>query len=133
MWECCHLCIIAQCIVRYIYLTSVYDRPDCRVRFICISPCRNKSTRDVSCSPPVFSEVRVIRSLVLFVCFVDRCLSFFFWQLCFLFFFDIRILIAPSVSSNSSCPQYCVSGYEEAIVDEMREKNDKKSVIIPKR
>ena len=27
-------------------------------------------------SPPVFSEVRVTRSLVLGVCFVDRCLSF---------------------------------------------------------
>ena len=27
-------------------------------------------------SPPVFSEVRVTRSLVLWVCFVDRCLSF---------------------------------------------------------
>ena len=27
-------------------------------------------------SPPVFSEVRVTRSLVLYVCFVDRCLSF---------------------------------------------------------
>jgi hypothetical protein len=26
-------------------------------------------------SPPVFSEVRVTRSLVLYVCFVDRCLS----------------------------------------------------------
>ena len=30
----------------------------------------------VNCSPPVFSEIRVIRSLVLYVCFVDRCLSF---------------------------------------------------------
>jgi hypothetical protein len=33
-------------------------------------------------SSPVFSGVRVIRSLVLCVCFVDRCLSFctfFFW------------------------------------------------------
>jgi len=29
-------------------------------------------------SPPVFSGVRVTRSLVLCVCFVDRCLSFFF-------------------------------------------------------
>ena len=28
------------------------------------------------CSPLVFSEVRVTRSLVLCVCFVDRCLSF---------------------------------------------------------
>ena len=27
-------------------------------------------------SPPVFSVVRVTRSLVLCVCFVDRCLSF---------------------------------------------------------
>ena len=30
-------------------------------------------------SPPVFSGVRVTRSLVLCVCFVDRCLSYFFW------------------------------------------------------
>jgi hypothetical protein len=28
------------------------------------------------CSLPIFSEVRVTRSLVLYVCFVDRCLSF---------------------------------------------------------
>jgi hypothetical protein len=27
-------------------------------------------------SPPSFSRVRVTRSLVLYVCFVDRCLSF---------------------------------------------------------
>ena len=27
-------------------------------------------------STPVFSEVRVTRSLVLWVCFIDRCLSF---------------------------------------------------------
>jgi hypothetical protein len=27
-------------------------------------------------SPPVFCEVRVIPSLALYVCFVDRCLSF---------------------------------------------------------
>jgi hypothetical protein len=55
-------------------------------------------------SPPVFSGFRVTRSLVFHVCFVDRCLSFcrFLWPLCCLFFFDIRILIAPLVSSNSS-------------------------------
>ena len=46
-------------------------------------------------SPPDFSGVRVTRSLVLYVCFVDRCLSFFFWSLCCVFFFDIRILITP--------------------------------------
>jgi hypothetical protein len=50
---------------------------------------------------PVFSGVRVTRSLVLYV-----LLYFSFWLLCCLFFFDIRfdkwILIAPLVSSNSS-------------------------------
>ena len=74
-------------------------------------------------SPLVFSVVRVTRSLILCVCFVDRhklfvllrytvsdChfgnfkLFFFFWPLCCLFFFDIRILITTLVSSNSSYP-----------------------------
>jgi hypothetical protein len=52
---------------------------------------------------PVLSGVRVTRSLVLCVCFVDRCLSFcpfFFWPLCCLFF-NIQILITSLVSSNS--------------------------------
>ena len=97
-------------------------------------------------SSPVFSGGRVTRSLVLYVCFVDCCLSFCtfsfahcvvcsssiygFWlpllyllpivlsvllrytdsdylccifcRLCCLFFSDIRILINPVVSSNSS-------------------------------
>jgi len=56
-------------------------------------------------SPPVVNGVRVTRSLVLCVCFVDRCLSFctfVFWLLWCLFFFDIRILIISLVSSNSS-------------------------------
>jgi len=59
-------------------------------------------------SPPVFSGVRVTRSLVLCVCFVDLCLSpcpVFFWPLCCLFFFDLRVLIIPLVSSNSSVMQ----------------------------
>ena len=60
-------------------------------------------------SPPVFSGVRITRSLVLYVCFVDRCLSFCPFSLCCLFFFDIRILIAPLVSSNSSCTQSTAS------------------------
>jgi hypothetical protein len=48
-------------------------------------------------SPPVFSGVRVTWSLVLCVCFADRCMSFctfFFWPLCCLFFFDMQILVA---------------------------------------
>ena len=49
-------------------------------------------------SPPVFNGVHVTRSLVLYVCFCRSLfvlLYFFFWPLCCLFFFDIRILIAP--------------------------------------
>jgi hypothetical protein len=45
-------------------------------------------------------------SLVLCICFVDRCLSLCplsFWPLCCLFFFELRILINPLISSNSSC------------------------------
>jgi hypothetical protein len=42
----------------------------------------------------------VTQSLVLCVCFVDRC--FFIWPLCCLFFFTLQILITPLVSSNSS-------------------------------
>ena len=52
---------------------------------------------DYLSSPPVFSGVRVTRSLVVCVCLADRCLyfcTFFFWSLCCLFFFDIRILVA---------------------------------------
>ena len=53
-------------------------------------------------SSPDFSGVCVTRSLLLYVWFVDRCLYFFFWPLCCLFFFDIRNLITPLVSSNFS-------------------------------
>jgi hypothetical protein len=55
-------------------------------------------------SPPVFSGVRVTRSLVLCLCFEDRRLFFClfsFWPLCCLSF-DIWILITSLVSSNSS-------------------------------
>jgi hypothetical protein len=53
-------------------------------------------------APLVFSGVCVARFLVLCVCFVDRCLSFctFSFGHC-LFFFDLRILTTPLVSSNS--------------------------------
>jgi hypothetical protein len=37
------------------------------------------------------------------VCSLFVLLSFFFWPLIFLFFFDLRILITPLVSANSSC------------------------------
>ena len=52
-----------------------------------------------------FSGVLVARSLDLCVIFVDRCLSFcsfFFWPLCRLSFFDLRIIINPLVFSKTS-------------------------------
>jgi len=56
-------------------------------------------------SPPVFSGVRVTRSLVLCVVFCRSLfvlLYFFLWPLCCLSFFDLRNLITPLVSSNFS-------------------------------
>ena len=52
----------------------------------------------------LFRGVRVTRSLVLCAMFgrlLFVLLYFFFWPLCCLFFFDIRILVASCVSSNS--------------------------------
>ena len=68
-------------------------------------------------SPSVFGGVRVTRSLVLYVYFVDRCLSFctFSFGHCVVFFFDIRILIAPLVSSNSSYIVEVISIPKESI------------------
>jgi hypothetical protein len=53
---------------------------------------------------PCFSGVRVTRSSVLCVWFVESCLSFclcFCSPLCCLSFFDLRIPITPLVSSSS--------------------------------
>ena len=51
---------------------------------------------------PVFSVICVTRSFALCVCFADHCLYIFFWPFCCLSFFDLRMLINPLVSSNSS-------------------------------
>ena len=80
-------------------------------------------------SPPVSDEVRVTRFLVLCVCFVDRCSSFctfVLWPLFCLFFFDIRILIAPLVSSNSA---YSTNVTTEAIIARPQ-KNTKSNFCI---
>jgi hypothetical protein len=74
----------------------------------------------VLCVMFYFSGVCVTRSLVLCVCFVDCCLSFFFWPLCCLFFFYLRILITSLVSSNSSyrptCMSFCPFSFDHCIV-----------------
>ena len=62
-----------------------------------------------------------------FICMLCRSLFvllyFFFWPLCCLFFFDIRILITPLVSSSSSC-QLSLS------VNEIRQNNGLKRNIF---
>ena len=51
-------------------------------------------------------------SIFSFICMFCRSLFvllyFFFWPLCCLFFFDIRILVAHLVSSNSSSVRLCL-------------------------
>ena len=54
-----------------------------------------------------FSGVPITRSYVLCVCFIDRCLYFFFWSL-YCLSFDLRLLITPLVSSHL-WPLYCLS------------------------
>ena len=60
-------------------------------------------------SPPVFSGVRVTRSSVVCVCFVDRCLPFcpcFVWYMCCLSFFYLLILKSSHTCYNvSKCNQ----------------------------
>ena len=78
-------------------------------------------------SPSVFSGVHVTRSLVLRVCFIYRCLYFFFWPLCCLFFFDIQILITSlwyletlliikQIFSQTHMYIFCLHHFTERIV-----------------
>ena len=75
-------------------------------------------------SGPVFSGVRDTRSLVLYVCcrslFV--LLSFFCWSLYRLFFFDIRIMITPLASVNSSNVAYRCVVLKSITISEVAEK-----------
>jgi hypothetical protein len=46
---------------------TTLEHSDCAFMYVCGAG---------TAYPPVFSGIRVTRSLVLYVCFVDRCLSF---------------------------------------------------------
>ena len=59
-------------------------------------------------SPPVFNGVRVTRSLVLYVCFVDRCLSFCPFYLGIVLSVLLRYTYSDCPSSNSSYDPHCV-------------------------
>ena len=49
---------------------------DCIISDIYVFSCKTLDSNKVYIFVQFFNGVRVIRSLVLFVCFVDRCLSF---------------------------------------------------------
>ena len=56
-------------------------------------------------SPPVFSGVRVTRSLVLYVCFVDRYLSFCTFVICPFVLFLLAIVLSVLLRyMDSDCP-----------------------------
>ena len=55
-------------------------------------------------SPSVYSGVRFTRSLVLCVILCRWLFVLFLWLLCCLSFFDLRLLITSSVSSNLGTP-----------------------------
>ena len=59
-------------------------------------------------SSPVFGGVRVNPSLVLCVCFVDRCLSVLFWPLYFLSIYILRRLVTNVVSLSLSYKRYSI-------------------------
>ena len=61
------MCIISFCIITVIHLLT---------RRVSLVKQELLSLPEHLSSPPVFSGVRVTRSLVLYVCFVDRCLFF---------------------------------------------------------
>jgi len=63
-------------------------------------------------SPPVLSGLRVAQSLIFFVVFGDRCLSFFFRLFCFLSFLDIRIMIAPFGIDKLSLSKFYLWKYQ---------------------
>ena len=65
-------------------------------------------------SPPVLSGVHVTRSLILYVCFVDRYLSFVLFLLAIVLSGLLQYTVSdylPLVSSNSSCAYLTISAF----------------------
>ena len=56
----------------------------------------------------VFLKLNIFSFMCMFCRSLLVLLSFFFWPLCCLYFFDIRILFTPLVSSNSSYNNLCL-------------------------
>ena len=83
--------ILKKQIVEYFYCSNHYTALFFILKYVLMDATSGAGTASLPehlSSPPVFSAVGVTGSLVLSVCFVDRCLSF-----------DLQILITPSNSS----------------------------------
>jgi hypothetical protein len=84
-----------------IFTASVLNTPlicsTCHKHFPVLSSFMIKNCFPFRSSPPCSSEFRVTRSLILCVCFVCPFVLF----LLTMFFFDLRILVTPLVSTNS--------------------------------
>ena len=62
-------------------------------------------------SPPIFSAVRICWALFFVYSFVNRCLPFCPFSLCCMSVFNLCILIAPLVYSNSSYDELLLKYY----------------------
>jgi len=91
---------------KFLLLTNTYSADHFGWESIHIHHCDTDVTVDYWVHPQ-FLVVFVLITCWFSVCWiVDRCLSFFYWPLCCLFFFDLWILITPLASSNSSYLNY---------------------------
>ena len=96
----CERCVLIFAVFRYlliVFISLILKKGILQIHELLTLP-------EHPSSPPPFSEDRVTRSFVLYVYFVDRCLSVcaFLLQLRCLFFFDVQIVIISIVSSSSS-------------------------------
>ena len=118
--NCCHICFNSNLPRKGLYYNvffsrCVYQNLSCNCSAMWLRPKKQKKRRKI----PVFFANILLETIGLvprksvffkylhsFICLFCRSLFvllyFFFWSLCCLFFFDIRILITPLVSSNSS-------------------------------
>ena len=69
--------------------------------------------------PPVVNRVRVTRSLVLYLCFVDRCLSLciFFWPWCCLLFCLLAMVLSALLRYTNSDYPFSISNSSYATVN----------------
>jgi hypothetical protein len=97
----CFMCMLCRSLLVRLYL---FFWPLCCLFFFDIRILFTSLVSFGHCA--VCSSIYGFWLLIWYLLLLDGCLSFVFWPLCCLFFFDIRIMFTSLVSSNSSYP-YC--------------------------